>query len=134
MTPLLLLGFRLIRGQLVERQLSRRYRAHAALFDRGRLLFGRKAAVLDLGGREVDLESLAQEAAHLPQHAVAFRHAAHPDMASENIDARRQAPCVDVVDVGDALQFTNRGDRGVQIEILGRALQEDVESVFRDPP
>ena len=41
---------------------------------------------------------------------------------------------MDVVDVGDALQFTNRGDRGVQIEILGRALQEDVESVFRDPP
>lgn len=39
-----------------------------------------------------------------------------------------------MVDVGDALHVTNGGDRGVQIEILRRALQEDVESVFRDPP
>ena len=41
---------------------------------------------------------------------------------------------MDVMHIGDALQFPNGGDRCGQIEVLGCALQQDVQRFAQDAP
>jgi hypothetical protein len=76
--------------------------------DRLRSLLAVQARLLDLSRGEVDIEFLTEQLGHLYQHALSVIPIADAHMAREEIYAGGQAPCVGVVNIGDAFDASDR--------------------------
>ena len=85
--------------------------------------------VLELNGGMSDMETLGEHAIQPPQHAIALRrrNIGNPDVATQGVRVRSEAPDVQVVNIEHALDVLHGGGHISQTDAAGKPFQEDVQ-------